>query len=120
MYREKALARLLGNDDIMEFLGTLGYEKGGDGSLQLDFLRKRMNSAVNFPHEIGIFLGYPLEDVKSFIEKKGEDCLTCGEWKVYHDEQSAEKIFHKLTHCKEVYLRLFRAGKNICDMTVSA
>ena len=32
----------------------------------------RLQENEGFPHEIGLFLGYPPEDVLGFIENKGE------------------------------------------------
>ena len=40
---------------------------------------------MKFPHEIGIFLGYPLADVAGFIRNKGRNCKCIGTWKVYGD-----------------------------------
>lgn len=45
------------------------------------------------PHEIGLFLGYPLDDVKSFIKNKGKNCICCRYWKVYHHPEQAQKTF---------------------------
>ncbi len=42
-----------------------------------------------FPHEIGLFLGYPPEDVCGYIRNKGK-CQKCtGHWQVYGDENFA-------------------------------
>ncbi|MPN31536.1 hypothetical protein SDC9_179010 [bioreactor metagenome] len=45
------------------------------------------------PHELGIFLGFPLEDVKEFITNPYKECLLCGYWKVYHNKEKALKTF---------------------------
>ena len=39
--------------------------------------------AADFPHEIGVFLGYPLEDVVGFIRHRGKCFTCCGCWKSY-------------------------------------
>ena len=46
-----------------------------------------------FPHEIGLFLSYPPEDVLGFILNKAcnHKCIGC--WKVYGDEQAAKTSF---------------------------
>ena len=43
----------------------------------------RMAQSEGFPHEVGLFLGYPPEDVRGFMEcrAKGFRCVGC--WKVY-------------------------------------
>ena len=38
-----------------------------------------------FPHEMGLLLGYPIEDVRGFIEHNGCGCLYSGYWKVYRN-----------------------------------
>ncbi len=73
-----------------------------------------------FPHEVGLFLGYPIEDVKGFIEQNGQNYKCRGIWKVYGDEGETQKIFRKLEKCAEVYRRLFANGRSILKLTVAA
>ncbi len=73
-----------------------------------------------FPHEIGIFLGYPLPDVKGFIEHRGRDCKLCGIWKVYGDEKAAGTLFARYERCREVYWRLWITGaRTIPELAVA-
>jgi hypothetical protein len=48
---------------------------------------------VQFPHEVGIFLGYPLEDVIAFCAGKLHPCNCQGYWKVYHRPEKAKRAF---------------------------
>ena len=34
----------------------------------------------DFPHELGLVLGYPPEDVEGFIRHRGKNCLCTGYW----------------------------------------
>lgn len=81
-------------------------------------LRIRINSNKTFPHEIGLFLGYPVEDVKGFIENKGENCVKCGAWKVYCNPEEKMHFFCKMKRCTEAYMRFFNNGMEISKMTV--
>ena len=72
------------------------------------------------PHEIGVFLGYPLEDVLGFIENGGRNCLSCGCWKVYSNECAALEAFARFEKCKAVYQRLFASGCPLTRLTVAA
>jgi hypothetical protein len=54
-----------------------------------------------FPHEVGIFLGYPPEDVRGFVEQGGQNYKLCGYWKVYGDVEKAKKRFSQYTRCRE-------------------
>lgn len=64
-----------------------------------------------FPHEIGIFLDYPLQDVKGFIENKGKNSKYNGLWKVYGDKDASMKLFEKYRKCISVYSELWRSGR---------
>ena len=82
------------------------------------FLRKRVCECACFPHEIGIFLGYPPEDVKGFIENGGQNCKSCGLWKVYCEEEKKSVMFQRFRKCTEVYQKVFQNGRTIAQMTV--
>ncbi|MBR6395479.1 MAG: DUF3793 family protein [Lachnospiraceae bacterium] len=72
-----------------------------------------------FPHEIGLFLGYPPKDVQGFIDNpcSGVKCVGC--WKVYSDEEKAERIFKKYKKCTEVYMRLNKNGRTLAALAVN-
>ena len=72
-----------------------------------------------FPHEVGLFLGYPPEDVEGFIENKARSCKLTGYWKVYSDEEKAKKIFAKYSKCTRVYTEQYADGKTIERLTVA-
>ena len=54
----------------------------------------------DFPHEMGVLLGYPLEDVKGFINNRGRIFLYTGYWKVYSDLQQKMDLFGRLNRQK--------------------
>ena len=80
-------------------------------------LSKRLESG-EFPHEVGLFLGYPPEDVEGFIEKRA--CKFCGYWKVYSNVESARRTFAKYKKCIDVYLSQWQMGKSVERLAVSA
>lgn len=118
-YRKTHLARDLQKKGVEELLLSYGYE-GTDVEACLQQLRSRLASYDCFPHEIGVFLGYPIEDVKGFIQHGGRNCKCCGLWKVYCNECEAQKQFAKIDKCTRVYQRVFAQGRSITQMTVSA
>lgn len=83
-------------------------------------LKKRIAEEKCFPHEIGVFLGYPIGDVREFIRNKGQNCLFCGVWKVYCDAGESLKKFERYKKCTQVYSKVFANGRNISQLTVSA
>ncbi|MDE6760453.1 MAG: DUF3793 family protein [Lachnospiraceae bacterium] len=124
LYREKELVSYLHLKEIEIFLEEYGY-LSNDLDVMLGHLEKRMDSyckgEILFPHEIGVFLEYPLTDVTGFLENKGKDFIYSGYWKVYHD---APKAVRKFTQYDTVRYRMVRAvasGWNIQEiMEISA
>ena len=118
LYRSRELERSLSDGGVRRLLARCGYNRfDARGAVQT--LRSRLNGPDSFPHEIGVFLGYPLEDVLGFIENGGRNCLSCGCWKVYSNECAALAAFARFEKCKTVYQRLFASGCPLTRLTVA-
>ena len=91
-YKKEFMAHYLENTEIRDFLSKYGYRKDGDLNDALLTLKRNYRKGC-CPDEIGIFLGYPLKDVKSYIAHGGKNYCKCRYWKVYHDEEKADRIF---------------------------
>jgi len=120
VYRKTHLQRTLENEEVRTFLHNYGYSSETELEKKIDILKSRLKAKKDFPHEIGVFLGYPLDDVKAFINFRGKNCIACGDWKVYNNEEAAKCLFCKFKHCKEMYVKVYRAGRKFSDMLVSA
>lgn len=117
VYRKNALKKDLRQKAVKLFLKRYGYaEFSAEGAIEI--LKKRIKSCGKFPHEIGLFLGYPYEDVIGFIENEGKNSKAVGCWKVYGDEKKAEKLFVQFEKCRQVYSRLWSSGKKIEELMV--
>ncbi|MDR0758852.1 MAG: DUF3793 family protein [Treponema sp.] len=73
----------------------------------LDRLKEQFTSS-QFPHEVGIFLGYPADDVLGFVEHNGQNYKLCGYWKVYGDVERAKACFRQYDECRERIQTLFQ------------
>ena len=62
---------------------------------------KNRYKEFNCPHELGIFLGFPLNDVMDFMNCKNKKCLSCGYWLVYNNLQEAKETFSMYDKVKE-------------------
>ena len=102
VYREEWLRFILGKISVQNFLKK-------SGCLEHDF-----------PHEIGIFLGYPLEDVVGFIENQGKNYTCSGYWKTYGDPQEAKRRFDSYRECTEVCREKYRQGTPIIQLVKAA
>ena len=123
VYRERRLQTLLAQPQVRRFLSGEGYilpTDPGDYAPLLTQLSRRLCCEADFPHEIGVFLGYPLPDVVGFIENEGRNFTCCGCWKAYGDPAAARQHFAQLNKCTAVYLRLFHSGTPIQRLAVAA
>lgn len=87
---KSCFAHRLARPDVQRCFAKFGYSKLTTLGEYLMRLSKRLNENGDFPHEIGLFLGYPVKDVEGFIENKGENFLLCGCWKVYSNAGRAK------------------------------
>ncbi len=110
----------LSRDGVVCFLSAYGYD-GMEPSFAVERLKERIESEADFgfPHEIGLFLGYPLADVVGFIENEGRNFKFAGLWKVYCNEYETLRLFAKFEKCKNVYRRLWREGRSVLQLTVA-
>lgn len=120
VYRPAMISEILFHHDVRCFLSDYGYSYGDEIESAFAQLRSRLQSAAEFPHEIGVFLGYPLHDVKGFIANKGRNCTMCGLWKVYHDRPLAERLFAQYDRCRCIYKAMYERGSGAVRLTVAA
>lgn len=66
-----------------------------------------------FPHEMGILLGYPVDDVIGFIENRGHNAIYTGYWKVYSNLQKAKATFDSFTKAKVAIVQMVAYGESI-------
>lgn len=73
------------------------------------FYRAGKDGAVEFPHEIGLFLGYPVEDVLGFMS--GAPATCSGPWHAYGDERTARRRFRTIEAKERRCRTRFAAGE---------
>ena len=85
--------------------------------LQNDLAQRLLQK--DFPHEVGLFLSYPPEDVAGFIANNARRCKCAGLWKVYGDEKRARRMFHAFKACTADYCRHLRSGRSLEELVVA-
>ena len=119
VYRRNHLEQLLSGGAHQEFLRNVGYT-GTDLDSLLPQLARRLERQPEFPHEIGLFLGYPLRDVIGFIENRGRNFTCCGFWKSYGDPAEMQVCFACYRRCIQTYVAMFEQGIPIERLAVPA
>ena len=122
LYRYAQLERHLKNREVREFLRSCGYESFEVASVLVRLRRRyQLYAGISkeFPHELGVLLGYPVGDVQGFIDNRGENSLTSRYWKVYQNPKEAEKIFDLYDRVKEQALKEIMCGRTLSHVAVS-
>lgn len=121
VYQKELLTSVLKKPNVQEFLKIYGYLEE-DTQAKLKILTERVKTFYRekeeFPHEIGVFLEYPLEDVIGFIKNQGRHFLLSGYWKVYHDIEKAKEIFRSYDRAKEELVKDILDGKTLTELWI--
>lgn len=116
LYNKKRVEEYLDNEEVRELMISFGYVKPKLYSILVE-LRSRYTNykemGTEFPHELGILLGYPVEDVAGFIENKGKNFLCTGYWKVYGNVKETTNIFYMFNQARENVVRMLMNGVSI-------
>lgn len=123
LYRYEMLERHLKNPQVREFLRRQGYEKLDVASVLLGLRRRYQRYAganMEFPHELGVLLEYPVEDVEGFIANQGRNSLMAKYWKVYHNQERARQIFRLYDEAKERAMEEIIRGVPLVKVASSA
>lgn len=119
IYRETELKEYLEREEVMAFIYKCGYETSDISKIFPVFVKRYMRYMElkqDFPHELGLFLGYPIEDVEGFIKENGKNYLYSGYWKVYKDAELKIRLFKNYEKVQTEIVRLLYEGLDIMDI----
>ncbi len=120
IYRPNMLGQDISKERASKILNSIGYRTENANVCVAQLMKKIRDSEPNsFPHEIGLFLGYPPEDVQGFIEHKARGYKFCGLWKVYGDVNSAKVKFDTYKKCVEEYYKKWKTAGSIENLIAS-
>ncbi len=120
IYKPDALESILRQAGYQAYLIASGYETGCTLQNALTTLALHLKTQKSFPHEIGVFLGYPLEDILGFALNKGKNCKYSGYWKVYGDVDKARQIFAAYETCRNMVLTRLANGLSLTAAIATA
>ncbi|MCH4886542.1 DUF3793 family protein [Acidaminobacter sp. JC074] len=106
-YNKDMLSSVLACKKNRNFLSRFGY-KSFETGYALELLKKRFKEVC--PHEVGIFLGYPLHDVKCFADCSPKKCLAVGYWKVFSNLEVALETFDRYDERRTYLLSFVDSG----------
>lgn len=118
VYRPAALAHDLQQPDAVQMLTEAHYPVGSVDRCVAELMR-RLRQGDAFPHEIGLFLGYPAEDVRGFIRLGARRAKCVGAWRVYGDPEAAQRQFARLKKCTRVYCAAYQRHRSLDRLIVT-
>ena len=119
VFRPAQLELQLSDQANRDFLAGRGYPTTTMED-SLSHLSRQLCLEQDYPHEIGVFLGYPLEDVVGFIENAGRNYTCAGRWKCYGDPDAARRCFARCRQCTDAYTQLHIQGVPVTDLVLPA
>ena len=98
---EKSMEKVLVNKRCINFLKFVGYSSDYELNDYMDELVFRLQSE-EFPHEIGVFLGYPLKDVLGFMGYGNKELVEVRNWRIYGDKEISYKVYNSFMRDKAI------------------
>ncbi len=98
-YHSTSLDKALCNSANLRFLRSLGYPEQYSVETYVDFLISRLYKK-DFPHEIGLFLGYPLKDVLGYIGHPSLKLVKINGWKIYGNDKLSNKRYESFLQAR--------------------
>lgn len=118
IFRPLRLIKDLAHPKAIQILTSRGYDIHNIYSC-IHRLQERFALKKDFPHEVGLFLGYPPEDVEGFIKYSGKNCKSFGCWKVYGNTEAAHQCFERFKKCTACYCERYGRGCSLDALVVS-
>ena len=119
VYNSLWVNEILSSPKVSAYLKSKGYVS----SSAEDFISSlffRIKYFPDFPHEIGILLGYPLQDVIEFEKSQGKNFSFCGIWKCYSESaealEKARLCQCRFRECSGLCSEWFEQGCSLCQI----
>ncbi|MBR6075290.1 MAG: DUF3793 family protein [Victivallales bacterium] len=107
-FHPQTLGQVLREPENQLVLRHFGYPVEGGLQAMLDYLLQRF-AMKKIPHEIGLFIGYPVKDVLGFIQKLPCTPRHYGMWIVFGDPSESLRRM-------SLYRKAEQAARNILDV----
>jgi hypothetical protein len=118
-WRPDMVERLLDNEQNLRLFNECGLPTNNARDLVSALVARLRSSYVggaDFPHEIGLVLGYPVEDVRGFMADGGRGAKVVGCWRCYGDVQKAQARFEELGITQARLKRLYSEGVSVREL----
>lgn len=119
IHQPALLREALASGEAAGLLAEEGYEAGAADMEQLLAKLRQRCRARDFPHEIGLFLGYPPGDVRRFMREGGHGGRAEGCWRAYDNHAEAHRCSRRYRSAKQRAAELIVGGADLSEMAVA-
>lgn len=98
-YHRESLDSYLNKGTVRRFLATEGYPIYWGLERCIDELLSRFENS-EMPHEIGVFLGYPLKDVLGFLGRVKLTYQKTQGWQVFGDPTLSDRLYDEIQQAR--------------------
>lgn len=119
VYRLAELTAYLTEFEVQKLLKELGYDVCDLYDMLGTVSEKyeaHLVQGTEFPHELGLLLGYPVVDVQGFMKHGGKNFLYSGYWKVYGNLSETKQLFYEFGQARHLVGQLYLNGYSILDI----
>lgn len=100
-YNRQQLEQQLAHAGIRTLLHKAGYTQNSTLDELLTELKQRIAAHSHFPHEIGLFIGYPAKDVAAFMGLVKLPFTCQALWKIYGNPAESLNLAQNFRCCRE-------------------
>lgn len=116
VYKTSELHRIISCTQCKNFLYSLGYECKDIDCVINTLINKFVCLYPSMPHEVGVLLDYPLEDVQGFINCQQSHTGRCRYWKSYSDSKQALQKEATYNEIKHKAINLYKNGLSLLQI----
>jgi hypothetical protein len=109
-YNPSQLEAHLAHAGIRVLLKKAGYDTTLSSESLLSELCRRFESSGAFPHEIGLFIGYPAKDVAAFMGLVTLPFACQGPWKIYGNPVQSLGLADQYRYCRQRMAAVLATG----------
>ena len=111
-YHPGQLDKHLAHAGIRVLLGKSGYDISLSSEELLTLLAEKIGGSANFPHEIGLFIGYPAKDVAAFMGLVDLPFTCQGPWKIYGKPDKSICLANSFRNSRQVMVSHLKSCKS--------
>jgi len=100
----------LAHAGIRVLLKMAGYDTAQSSETLLNELSHRLENSDAFPHEIGLFIGYPAKDVAAFMGLAKLPFACQGPWKIYGNPLQSLGLAERHRCCRQRMATILATG----------